>query len=70
MKPIHSSKGSISSTEFTDYQKVIEQTENVILCVAKAETMVRNIGTSLLESESESPEQSSGPFDIESAADE
>jgi len=33
--------------EFSDYQKEIEATDNVILCVAKAEKMIRAIGASL-----------------------
>ena len=70
MKRVYSSQGSNSNTKFTDYQKVIEQTENVILCVAEAEIMVRNIGRSLLNGESESPEQSFGPVDIEDLDDE
>ncbi len=38
-----------SDSEFSEYQKVIEATENVILCVAKAEQMVRSIGSSLID---------------------
>lgn len=70
MKRAYSSEGSNSNSEFTDYQKVIEQTENVILCVAKAEIMVRKIGRSLLNGEPESPAQSFGPVDIEGIDDE
>jgi|GEM_PF-1121537 len=33
--------------EYSDYQKEIEATDNVILCVAKAEKMIRSIGASL-----------------------
>ena len=47
------------------YQKVIEETENVILCVAKAEMMVRQLGRSLVERQRESPEQIAAPFDME-----
>jgi hypothetical protein len=42
--------GSIKSeSEFSDYQKEIEATDNVILCVAKAEKMIRAIGKSVVE---------------------
>lgn len=37
-----------SEGEFSDYQKEIEATDNVILCVAKAEKMIRSIGSSLI----------------------
>lgn len=37
-----------SESEFSDYQKDIEATDNVILCVAKAEKMIREIGKTLL----------------------
>lgn len=37
-----------SNSEFSDYQKKIEAMDNVILCVAEAEKMVREIGRSLL----------------------
>ena len=37
-----------SNSEFSDYQKRIEATDNVILCVAEAEKMVNGIGKSLL----------------------
>jgi ribosomal silencing factor RsfS len=39
-----------TEAEFSDYQKEIEATDNVILCVAKAEKMIRAIGKSVLES--------------------
>ncbi len=38
-----------SEAEFSDYQKEIEATDNVILCVAKAEKMIRAIGKSVVE---------------------
>ena len=62
--------GTDSDNEFTDYQKVIEETENVILCVAKAEIMVRKIGKSLLESQTETAEQTATPVDIHGTDDE
>lgn len=40
-------KSITTESEFSDYQKEIDATENVILCVAKAEKMIREIGTSL-----------------------
>jgi hypothetical protein len=40
-------KSITSEAEFSDYQKEIDSTENVILCVAKAEKMIREIGASL-----------------------
>jgi hypothetical protein len=43
-KERHASK---PEAEFSDYQKEIEATDNVILCVAKAEKMIRAIGASL-----------------------
>lgn len=65
MKRVFSNRGTKSDTEFTDYQKVIEETENVILCVAKAEKMVRQLGRSLVERQRESPEQIAAPFDMD-----
>jgi hypothetical protein len=62
--------GTDSDNEFTDYQKVIEDTENVILCVAKAEIMVRKIGKSLLESQTETAKQTAAPVDIHGTDDE
>ncbi|MCA1959240.1 MAG: hypothetical protein LDL33_00485 [Desulfomonile sp.] len=47
----HGPKGE---SEFSDYQKEIEATDNVILCVAKAEKMIRAIGASLCK-ESDTP---------------
>ncbi|MFH1117244.1 MAG: hypothetical protein V1792_25275 [Pseudomonadota bacterium] len=41
-----------SDRELSDYQKRIEAIDNVILCVAEAEKMFRDIGMSLI-SESE-----------------
>lgn len=41
-----------SDAELTDYQRRIEAIDNVILCVAEAEKMFREIGMSLI-SESE-----------------
>ncbi len=40
-----------AEVEFSEYQKEIEATENVILCVAKAEKMIREIGMSLIAEE-------------------
>jgi hypothetical protein len=37
-----------SNAELSAYQKKIEAIDNVILCVAEAETMVREIGRSLV----------------------
>jgi hypothetical protein len=37
-----------SDSELSAYKKEIEAVDNVILCVAKAERMVREIGRSLL----------------------
>jgi len=37
-----------SNPELSEYQKRIEAIDNVILCVAEAEHMVREIGKSLL----------------------
>jgi hypothetical protein len=62
--------GTDPDNEFTDYQKVIEDTENVILCVAKAEIMVRKIGKSLLESQTETAKQAAAPVDIRGTDDE
>jgi len=38
----------ISESKFSIYQSEIEATDNVILCVAKAEKRIREIGKSLL----------------------
>lgn len=38
----------LSKSEFSAYQSEIEATDNVILCVAKAEKRIREIGKSLL----------------------
>jgi hypothetical protein len=48
MKGWEKDRSPASDSEFSDYKKAIEATDNVILCVAKAETMVREIGRSLL----------------------
>ena len=37
-----------SDKEFSDYQKRIEAIDNVILCVAEAEKMFREVGMSLI----------------------
>lgn len=54
-----------SNQEFSEYQKRIEAIDTVILCVAEAEKMFRDVGTSLI-SESEIAEkleekQANGP---------
>jgi hypothetical protein len=36
------------ASEFSEYQKKIETIDNVILCVAEAEIMLREIGASLV----------------------
>ena len=48
MKGWEKDRSLASESEFSDYKKEIEATDNVILCVAKAERMVREIGRSLL----------------------
>ena len=48
MKGWEKDRSPSSDSEFSDYKKEIEATDNVILCVAKAERMVREIGRSLL----------------------
>jgi hypothetical protein len=48
MKGWEKDRSLASDSEFSDYKKEIEATDNVILCVAKAERMVREIGRSLL----------------------
>jgi hypothetical protein len=48
MQPGDGEKISKSESEFSVYQSEIEATDNVILCVAKAEKMIREIGKSLL----------------------
>jgi len=45
-----------SDREFSEYQKRIEAIDNVILCVAEAEKMFREVGMSLI-SESEIAEK-------------
>jgi hypothetical protein len=45
-----------SNEELTEYQRRIESIDNVILCVAEAEKMFREVGMSLI-SESEIAEQ-------------
>lgn len=55
-------RGKKPDSELSDYQKKIESTENVILCVAKAERMVREIGKSLI---SEEPETNEGSKFVE-----
>lgn len=35
-------------SEFSEYQKKIESIDNVILCVAEAESMLNQIGASLI----------------------
>jgi hypothetical protein len=35
-------------SEYSEYQKKIESIDNVILCVAEAESMVNQVGSSLL----------------------
>ena len=51
-------RGKKPDSELSDYQKEIESTENVILCVAKAERMVWEIGKSLISEETETNERS------------
>jgi hypothetical protein len=51
MKHFDAGQRSKPDTEFSDYQKDILATDNVILCVAKAEKMVREMGRSLLSDE-------------------
>ncbi len=48
MKYTDSDYRSKSESEFSVYQKDLETTEPVILCVAKAEKMIREIGLSCL----------------------
>ena len=48
MKGWEKDRSLASESESSDYKKEIEATDNVILCVAKAERMVREIGRSLL----------------------
>jgi len=51
MKHFDTGTRSKPDTEFSEYEKDILATENVILCVAKAEKMVREMGRSLLSDE-------------------
>ncbi|MBM3301462.1 MAG: hypothetical protein FJY85_16105 [Deltaproteobacteria bacterium] len=37
-----------SNRELSEYQKTIEQIDNVILCVAQAEKMIQEIGSHLI----------------------
>ena len=53
--------GSKSEAEFSDYQKEIEATDNVILCVAKAEKMIRSIGASLYPETGDSVQEDARP---------
>jgi hypothetical protein len=66
MKGWEKDRSLASDSEFSDYKKEIEATDNVILCVAKAERMVREIGRSLLSQ----PDQADDDGDtLEEAAD-
>jgi hypothetical protein len=46
-----------SGAELSEYQKRIENIENVILCVSEAEKMIRQIGSDLLSEELEIPQK-------------
>ncbi len=60
MRESEKDRSAKADSEFSDYKKEIEATDNVILCVAKAERMVREIGLSLL-SKPDKPEDIGDP---------
>jgi hypothetical protein len=58
---LHSDYGVKPTAELSEYQKRIENTENVILCVSEAEKMIEDIGLDLV-----SEDHSRSDIDLES----